>query len=210
MLDVSDRLVVVVGGGSVAVRKVQGLLEAGATRLRCVAPRFDAAMPPQAQRIQEPFAPHHLEGAGLVFAATDDAHVNAQVVAEARARGILVSRADADEQSPGDFSTPAVLRRGSVTVAVAAGGSPAVAAAIRDHLAAALDPAYVALADAMRRLRPLIRDRLELTAQRRSQILRELSGDEAVEQVRRGGLPQLEIWLAQRYPELAGSLGEVR
>jgi hypothetical protein len=53
MLDVTDRLVVIVGGGPVAARKAAGVLEAGATRVRCVAPAFDPAVPETVERVEE-------------------------------------------------------------------------------------------------------------------------------------------------------------
>src|SRR6478609_7363439 len=93
MLDVSDRLIVIVGGGAVAARKAAGLIECGATRIRCVSPTFEPKMPPGVERIDGRYGPHHLDGAGLVFAATDDPAVNAAVVRDARNRGILVNRA---------------------------------------------------------------------------------------------------------------------
>src|SRR5262245_42932678 len=128
MLDVTDRRVVIIGGGSVAARKAAGLIAAGATRVRVVSPQFDSKMPATAQieRISERYEPRHLDGAMLVFAATDSAEVNAAVVTQARHRGILVNRADGIDEG-GNFSTPAVLRDGAVTVTVSTAGSPAIA-----------------------------------------------------------------------------------
>ena len=53
-----------------------------------------------------------------------------------RKQGILVCRADMDENDPGDFTTPAMLEQGPLVVTVSAGGSPALAARVRDELAA--------------------------------------------------------------------------
>src|SRR4051794_24057378 len=96
MLDVTGRLVVIVGGGAVAVRKVDGLLAAGATRVRVVSPVFHAEMPlddSRVERVAAAYESRHLDGAALVFAATDLPEVNAAVVRDARSRGILVNRA---------------------------------------------------------------------------------------------------------------------
>src|SRR2546422_567656 len=124
MLDVCDRLVVIVGGGKVAARKALGLIEAGAKRVRVVAPQVRADLPGGIERIDARYAPEHLDGAILVFAATDVPEVNAAVVRDARGRGLLVSRADMDESDPGDFITPARFQDGPVIVAISA-GSPA-------------------------------------------------------------------------------------
>src|SRR4051812_24882443 len=97
MLDVTDRPVVIVGGGAVAVRKVRGLLEAGATKITVVATDFHADLPPGVSRVAERYEPRHVDGAELVFAATDRPEVNDAVVRDCRARRILVQRADNDD-----------------------------------------------------------------------------------------------------------------
>ena len=84
--------------------------------------------------VRRPFAAEDLDGAVLAFAATDDPDVNRAVVAAARQRGVWVNVVDDSES--GDFQLPAVLRRGSFSVAVSSEGrSPAVACLLRDHLA---------------------------------------------------------------------------
>src|SRR5262245_58599161 len=134
MLDVSDRLVVIIGGGTVAARKAAGVIGAGAPRVRVVSTDFCKSMPTNVERINERYATNYLDGANLVFAATSDSTVNDQIVRDARAKGILASRADSDDDEPGDFLTPALFRDGRVTVTVSA-GSPALSVLIRDELA---------------------------------------------------------------------------
>src|SRR5437016_10563527 len=118
LLDVTDRLIVIVGGGEVAMRKAQGLLDAGATRVRVVSPQVHERMPASVERLSESYSREHLTGAALVFAATDDPGVNDAVLRDARAMNVLVCRADADESNAGDFATPAMIRRGPVLVSV--------------------------------------------------------------------------------------------
>src|SRR4051812_5301403 len=104
MLDVTRRQTVVIGGGVVAKRKVAGLLDAGATRVRVVALEFqpDFAKPGSIERIAAAYDPKYLDGAELVFATTDSPEVNEQVVRDSRSRGIWVNRADEGEPI-GDF-----------------------------------------------------------------------------------------------------------
>ncbi len=201
MLDVSDRPIVIIGGGSVAARKAAGLIECGATRVRCVAPTFDPAMPPAVQRVQHRYEPAQLDGAGLVFAATDDPGVNAAVVRDARGRGILVNRVDADYENPGDFVTPARLHESSVTVTVSAGGSPALAAVICDGIREKWDTRWSRMAEAMRTLRPEILSRASVPESRRRQIFRDLATPEALDVLASSDLDGLRSWLAARYPE---------
>jgi precorrin-2 dehydrogenase/sirohydrochlorin ferrochelatase len=201
MLDVSDRLVVIVGGGAVAVRKARGLLQAGANRVRCVAPEIDPQLPASVERVSARYEPRHLEGAELVFAATDSADVNAAVVRDARQRGALVSRADAEEDAPGDFTSPASFRDGPACVAVSAGGSPAVAALIRDGLRDRWDSRWRDLAEAAAALRPVLL-RSPLDADSRRAALRDLASEEAMAVLERGSVSDLFDWLCARYPQL--------
>lgn len=156
VLRISGRLCVVVGGGEVARRKVSGLLAAGA-RVRVIAPHLHPELQENTaiESICRPFLPKDLAGAFLVFAATNDGPVNAEVAAAARQQGALVNIADDPEGS--DLHLPAILQRGALTVAVSSGGgSPAFAAQLRDHLAAELGPewqSFCAIASALRQKR---------------------------------------------------------
>ena len=147
-LDLHDRSCVVVGGGAVAARKVDGLLECGA-RVAVIAPTLVPALEAlwHAGHIavrQRPFTASDLDGAVLVIAATNDAAVNAQVAREARARGIWVNVVD--DPAHCDFILPAVVRRGDLQIAVSTGGrSPALARWVREDLERRLPAEYGAL-----------------------------------------------------------------
>src|SRR5688572_1342145 len=199
MLDVTDRLVVIIGGGAVAVRKVKTLLEAGATRVRVVSPTFHEQMPAEVERVQQEYDVQHLDGAGLVYAATDVNEVNDRVVRDAKSRGVLVNRLD-EGFPPGDFVTPAAWRQGQVVLAVSA-GSAALSVAIRDDLAAQLDDRYVRMSQVMIDLRPRIRDS-GIEPAKRTAIFRDLATEDACDVLRERGERGLHEWLAQRHPEL--------
>jgi precorrin-2 dehydrogenase/sirohydrochlorin ferrochelatase len=197
MLDVSRRLVVVVGGGAVAARKVRGLLDAGATRIRCISVEFDAGFP-DVERVRAAYQPGHLDGAGLVLAATDNAQVNVAVVRDAHRLGVLVSRADGDEEEPGDFSSPAVLREAELVVAVSAGGAPALAAVVRDGLRERLDGRWIRMSEAMRELRPRIAGRADLPVASRQNALRDLASEEAMDILEKHGVEEVWAWVRER------------
>lgn len=200
MLDLSGRSAVIVGGGAVAARKARGLLEAGAALVRCVAPAFAAELPGEVQRVAEAYESRHLDGAFLVFAATDDARVNSAVVRDARARNLLVNRADVEDEEPGDFTVPASHWSGNVIVSVSA-GSPALSAMIRDRIAGGLDRRWEMLAGIMREMRPrIVSSGLDIA--RRRQIFRDLASDAALQAVGDGGPEGLRRWLFDQYPEL--------
>ena len=206
MLDLTNRLVVIIGGGAVAARKAAGVADAGARQIKCVSPLFKADFP-AVEKVLERYEPRHLEGAGLVFAATDSAEVNDAIVRDSRALGVLVSRVDSGEGAAGDFATPAVLRRSAVSVTVSA-GSPALSALVRDGLAARWDERWSKMADAMRRLRPALTREGRLHPGRRTAVLRDLATEEALSVLGSGGECALFGWIAARHPELKGLSAE--
>lgn len=132
-------LVVVVGGGAVGGRKLGGLLAVGAA-VRLISP----AATPELRSLADsgaitwharPYQPGDLAGARLVFAATDQRAVNAQIADDAAALGLLCNVAD--DPRAGDFHLPAVHREPGLLVAVStAGASPARAKRLRDQIAA--------------------------------------------------------------------------
>ena len=160
MLDLHGRPVLVVGGGPVAERKVEGLLAAGA-RITIVSPALTfalAGLAAEGRVRHEPrrYRPGDLAGFSLVFVATADAALNGLVAREGRCRGVWVNAAD--DPAHCDFILPAVLRRGPVTVSVATdGASPALASVIRDELAAVLGEEYGALAELVGEVRRELR-----------------------------------------------------
>lgn len=150
----ADMLCVVVGGGTVAARKVRGLLAAQA-RVRVISPELCAELralhtEQQVEWIARAYRAEDLAGASLVFAATDVRAVNQAVAAEARQSGILCNVADMPAE--GTFHVPAVYRgscpseqevqaddAAQVVIAVGTGGqSPGLARRLRDALVAAL------------------------------------------------------------------------
>ncbi|MGH3423891.1 MAG: precorrin-2 dehydrogenase/sirohydrochlorin ferrochelatase family protein [Nocardioidaceae bacterium] len=130
------RAVVVVGGGRVAARRIGALLAGGAL-VTVVAPRLDPLIRGLADegRVQvheRTYALGDLAWAWYAMAVTDDADVNAAVVAEAEDTRVFCVRAD--DALRGTAWTPASGRVGDLTVAVLANRAPRRAAAVRDEL----------------------------------------------------------------------------
>lgn len=156
MLDLRERLVLLVGGGQVAGRKLASLIEAGAL-VRLVAPRLapdTAAQLPHArvEHRQRGFTPGDLDGAWLAICATDNEPLNRAVAAAAEARRIFVNVVDVPDLC--SFIVPASLRRGELTVAVSTGGAgPAVARRLREDLERQFGPPWGPYLILMRRAR---------------------------------------------------------
>jgi siroheme synthase-like protein len=145
-LVVAGRTCVVVGGGAVAARKVEGLLAAGA-EVVVIAPEIDERIRAQpVQLIERPYQEGDLAGAWLAIVATDDPKTNRVVHDDGDAARVWINAADDPEAC--SFTLPAVVRRGPVIVAVSTGGhSPALAAWIKEDVAARLGPEIAVLAE---------------------------------------------------------------
>ncbi len=149
LLNIQGKKCLVVGGGEVALRKVQMLLEHGAN-VEIVSPTFcpelnqlvkDGAI----QAIHRDYETEDLNDAFLAVAATDDTKTNEKVAAEARKTGILVNVVDKPDIS--DFIVPSYFRRGDIIVAVSTSGkSPALARKIRGELERDFKAEYAQLA----------------------------------------------------------------
>ncbi|RRR97524.1 uroporphyrinogen-III C-methyltransferase [Glycomyces terrestris] len=139
-LRLHGKSVLVVGGGTIAGRRVPRLIDAGA-RVLVVAPEVtttlsDLAAAGELQWERRGWRPGDGDGAWFVLAATDDPAVNAAVAAEAEANRTWCVRSDDAEAS--DAWTLARTAFDGVSVAVSASGDPRRAAAVRDAVAAAL------------------------------------------------------------------------
>jgi len=133
MLDLTGVGVLVVGGGRIALRKIEGLLTVGAD-VTVVAPVVDDDIRELAVRVVDRvYEIGDLDAVRLVITATDEPAVNAAVAADATARGIWVN--SADDPSNCSFTLPAIARDGAVTIAVGTSGtSPALASHLRGEL----------------------------------------------------------------------------
>lgn len=136
-LDLDGKRCLVVGGGRVAERKVKRLLEYGA-KVELVSPSLTPALEQWARegRFQcrrGRFSGRYLKKQTLLFAVTDDVSLNQRIVKTAGKKGILVNCAKPGNAS--GFIVPAVVKRGSFTVAISTDGrSPKKARALRRKL----------------------------------------------------------------------------
>ena len=143
---VAGRSCLVVGGGTVALEKVDGLLDADAV-VTVVAPAVVpelAARPVTVER--RPYRDGEAADHRLVIVATDDPAVNAQVAADADAAGVWVNAAD--DVANCTFTLPARVRRGDLLLTVSTGGrSPALASWARERLEEEFGPEWATLLD---------------------------------------------------------------
>ena len=163
-----DRLVLVIGGGEIALRKARLLSDAGAV-LHVVAPEIRSEL----QELAGPggiflrgYASSDLQGVALVIAATDDVPLNAQISAEAQALGIPVNVVDAPALCSVIF--PAIVDRSPLIVAVSSGGdAPVLARLIRAKIETWIPATYGQLANLGKRFRERVKQLFPDVQQRR-------------------------------------------
>ncbi len=210
--DLRDREVLVVGGGTVALRKTIALREAGAA-VRVGAPVLNAELSAMASRgeihhLPGHFAPHWLDGAWFVVAATDDDAVNRAVADEGQARRIWVNVVDDARAS--SVQIPARVDRGPLQVAISSGGAaPMLARHVREMLETALDASLGQLAELLGRERGRIRARFPQLGARRKFFERLLRGPVPALLCRRQHLAAEREFIAQLHAETSAPHGSV-
>lgn len=168
-LQLRSQPAIVVGGGRVAVRKVDLLLRSGA-QVTVVAPQLREELQKLASRgelqyIAERFSDAHLSEATLVVAATNDHEVNVAVSNAARARRIPVNVVD--DPALSTFIFPAIVDRSPIIVAVGSGGeSPVLSRRIREQIESVLPERLGALARFMGERRKSVQQALGILARR--------------------------------------------
>ena len=156
MANLKNCTVLIVGGGNVATRMVKALLETGADIL-VVSPAFTAELQSLINKSkikgnQREFSPNDLRDISLVFAATDDPHLNKTISQEARVRNIPVN--DIAHPELCSFFVPSHIRRGDLLLAISTSGeSPALAKWLRESLEKKIGPEYGTLVTWMGTLR---------------------------------------------------------
>ncbi|MHA7817518.1 MAG: siroheme synthase CysG [Pseudohaliea sp.] len=212
-LRLACRPVLLVGGGTVALRKARFFCRAGA-RVTVVAPAIDPALAAlltehDGEWLRRRYRRGDLAGRDLVIAATPDETVNAAVADEAAARRLPVNVVDTPALCT--FTFPAIVDRDPLLVAIGTGGaSPVLARALRRRLEAELPSGFGRLARFLGTCRARVRAAISDESARRRLLegLAEgpvaelvLAGDEAgaaakVDELLEGGeAPRGEVFL---------------
>ena len=143
-LDIKGRPCTVIGGGAVAQRKVEGLIDAGA-KITVISPKVTAGIQKlvkqgKAAHLKKIYKNGDLCGSTLAIAAASNT-VNRAVSEEAASSGIPVNVVD----NPGlcSFIVPSIIDRGSLVIAIStSGASPLLAKTLRKDLEKRIGPEY--------------------------------------------------------------------
>ena len=178
-INIRDRNCLVVGGGKVAARKIDLLLNAGAC-ITIVAPELDTELLEKLDQgiftyRSETFIPAHLDDIALVIAATNNLLVNQQISDTARKRCIPVNVVDNPDLC--SFIMPSIIDRSPVLIAVSSSGkSPVLARLLRAHLETIIPEAYGRLATYAASFRERVKQHFSHPEKRRIFWEKELQG----------------------------------
>ena len=211
-LDINNRQCLVIGGGSVASRKVTTLLKSGAG-VTLVAPEVNEKLKRLAKDksitiINREYQDSDLTNAFLIIAATNNAKVNLHIANLANNANILVNVADNPDS--GSFIFPSVVDRSPVSVAISTGGaSPVYARQLRMRLESMIPKSSGALAAITEEYREQVKQTFDKPEQRKEFWETALNGVFA-EYIYAGNETQAKQWLdTQLKKEDSSSIGEV-
>lgn len=209
-LDLNRRRCVIVGGGSVAERKIEALLESGA-EITVISPNPSEAIEQRAAAFEitlfrRAYRFGDLESAWIAVAATDSREINHQVYEEAVQRRMLINTADSLQEC--NYAVPAVLNRGDVRIAVTSGGqSPVLAQRARDEIAKIIGPEYGRLAELLGTCRREVHRLLPDASDRRT-LWNHVASAEMLELVRQGRDAEVRDRVIERARALGARLAE--
>ena len=193
-LRIAGKKCIVIGGGTVACRKVKSLIAAGA-EVTVFSPTLTPELAEMVKKkqfnyIARPYQKGDLKGFFLVICATDNTTVNQAVSAEAERLGILANVVDVPEL--GNFSVPAQVKRGDLLLTVSTGGkSPAMAKKLRQELAKQYGEEYGEYLDMLDKIRRELKQRLA-TSKQRELFWRETIDENVLALLRQGRIEEAE------------------
>jgi uroporphyrin-III C-methyltransferase/precorrin-2 dehydrogenase/sirohydrochlorin ferrochelatase len=170
-INVRQNPCLVIGGGDIALRKINLLIKAQA-KVDCLSPLFCEGITNLSQNgdvnlIQKSFESDDIKDYAIIIASTDDSSVNALISKSAKKARIPVNVVDSPELS--SFIMPSIVDRSPVIIAVSsAGRAPVLARIIRAKLETVIPSAYGVLAEIAGEYRQKVKDRFSKIKDRRA------------------------------------------
>ena len=188
-VEIKDRKCLVVGGGMVALRKIEKLLPFG-VEITVVSPAFCAEIQEMEgiHRICRKFEPADVEGMLFVIGATDDEAVNGEISNLCRERNIPVNIVD--DPAKCTFFFPALVKKGEFVAGFSTGGgSPLAAQFIRKKVEDAVPEGFDKVVEIMADIRQKIKEEIP-DIKKRERIFKEIF---ALALEKEGSITEIEI-----------------
>ena len=170
-INIRQRPCLVIGGGDIALRKINLLIKAQA-KVDCLSPLFcegiiNLSKNGNVNLIDKSFEPDDIKDYAIIIASTDDSSVNSLISQLAKQAKIPVNVVDSPELS--SFIMPSIVDRSPIIIAVSsAGKAPVLARLIRAKLETVIPSAYGALAEIAGEYRQKVKDRFSNIKDRRA------------------------------------------
>ena len=202
-LQLEDKIALVVGGGKVAQRKVETLLDFGAS-IHIISKVLTTKLKQlievnKVRLLGEEMRDEFLDDVFIVIAATDDKELNSRVSESARKRGLLVNAVD--QPADCNFIVPSIVRKGDLAIAISTSGkSPALAKEIRKELDGQFGNEYETFLNLMGGLRKEVLA-MGLSQEENSRIFHEIIDGGIIEALARNDRAKVESSLARILPQ---------
>ena len=170
-INIRQRPCLVIGGGDIALRKINLLIKAQA-KVDCLSPLFcegiiNLSKNGNVNLIDKSFEPDDMKDYAIIIASTDDSSVNSLISQLAKHAKIPINVVDSPELS--SFIMPSIVDRSPVIIAVSsAGKAPVLARLIRAKLETVIPSAYGVLAEIAGEYRQKVKDRFANIKDRRA------------------------------------------
>lgn len=197
MVELKEKNVVVIGGGKVAERRIQKLLEVKAI-VKVISPKLTEklrllVMQNKIEWLEKSFSREDLNGAFFVIAATNDSAINQQV-ANATSTQMLLNVVD--NPALGNIQFPTYIQRGKLTIAVTTNGaSPKLAKKIKQQLSETYDQRYESYLDFLFECREMIKQ-INIPIEEKGKLLEELLSDDLLDSNKQ---QQYLVWLTSKF-----------
>ncbi|MCX5807891.1 MAG: bifunctional precorrin-2 dehydrogenase/sirohydrochlorin ferrochelatase [Proteobacteria bacterium] len=175
--NIGGKLCIVIGGGTVAEQKVKILLKFN-TRIRVISPVMTKNLSVLSQKgkietISREYRDGDLDGAVLVFAATNKKETNEAIKKEALKGHIPVNVVDDPDLC--DFIVPSIVKKESIVIAISTSGTlPLLSKILRKDIGNLVSQDYLTYAEKIGKFRRLLIESIH-DKKRRKEILAEIS-----------------------------------
>jgi precorrin-2 dehydrogenase/sirohydrochlorin ferrochelatase len=189
LLNLKNRLCVIVGGGAVACRRIEQLLSEGAI-VRVVSPAINDEIEclftaDKLEWIKSEYAPEYLAGAYMIIAAADNPDVNTKAVLDGDGMGLLTCNASSGQG--GAFIFPSFFQQGDLIISVSTlGASPSLASRICHEIELEYGPEYAPYTMLLAEVREVVIQETTDPHQRKK-VLNELAQDREILDLIRSG-----------------------
>jgi len=186
MLNMSGKLAVIIGGGDVAVRKLLDSIDAGAD-IKIISPEFNddiiktsESFKDRVVLVKRKYEKNDLNGAMLVFSATNNPDVNREIFNEAKEKNILINAVDDPPNC--SFYIPSFIRKGDLLLSIStSGASPAMAARLRREMEQHIPENIEIILERLNKARTLLKEDKNfsgLNSSQRGEILKKITNSD--------------------------------